>query len=194
MSFYSTEAFLHFNDHFMGFFQSIDALNIDGIVTMVFTRNKDNTFTITTAIQHPTLKSEHLTNVIPLNITGPATELDKDYFTAFGEWMVRLDNSLVSNVKEVEASYKKAQEKLKQKTGKPASKEEKPGYELPEKLRLAPNSEYLAAKQKVELLLLQKKYGQAKSAMPSKERFPEHAEEIDAMIAEIYKNRSDLLL
>lgn len=180
----------------MGFFQSINDLNIGGNVVVIATKNADATYTATISIQHPKLSEGALRAVVPLNITGTPEELDRDFFVAFGEWMVKADKELVSNVEEVAASYKNAQEKTKQKAAKPlASVSVNSTGKVPSGNDAPPvNPEYKAAMDKAKLLISQKKFGQAKDVLPHKDKYPEYTAEIDEMIGKIYENRPDLLL
>ncbi|THF53031.1 PRTRC system protein E [Flavobacterium supellecticarium] len=146
------------------FFQSINALQIEGDWTITVAHDKENRLVVSVLFFNKKAGDTVKKNILPLILRGTAEELDNGFFQAIQK-PIQDTAQLFTNME----AYVKERDKIKIGTEQKNTKAEKTDIVSP----------YEKAMKEVDELEAQGEYKTAWMKVPSVEKFPEHREEIN---------------
>ncbi|WP_338871659.1 PRTRC system protein E [Spirosoma sp. SC4-14] len=168
------------NSQIMNFFQQLDALDLQGDLKIVVTKNSDRLI-VSVMLNNPKCGDKAANAIVPLILKGTAEELDKGFFDNIAAPM-RETSSLMVNMEAHLKSVATAKEQAAM------NKEKKPT----ETKEVAPpppvdmkQLQFDQAMSKADELAKAKKYRDALNKLPAATDYPDKAEQIEAKRKEI---------
>ncbi|UPZ36534.1 PRTRC system protein E [Sphingobacterium sp. PCS056] len=152
------------------FFQSINALQIEGDWTITVAHDKENSLVVSVLFLNKKAGDTVKKNILPLILRGTAEELDNGFFQAIQK-PIQDTAQLLTNME----AYVKERDKIKVSTESKSPKPEKAEAINP----------YEKAMKEVDELETKGQFQQAWMKVPPVEKFPEHTEEIRARRASL---------
>ena len=150
------------------FFQLIKDLNIKGRLQIAIAIAADETMTVSVLPVRDDLKDTTKNIIPPLSMSGTAEELGREWYNRIAA-SVRITEQLFDDMQ----SYVAAQEKVKKELD--AKRQADKTKEKPD----TGASKFDTQMKKVNELEAQKKYGEAVSALPKPEDFPDRVDDIE---------------
>lgn len=150
------------------FFQLIKDLNIKGRLQIGIAIAADETITVSVLPVRDDLNDTNKNMIPPLSMSGTAEELGREWYNRIAA-PVRVTDQLFDDMQ----SYVAAQEKVKKEL------EAKKQADKSKTTTQPATSKFDAAMKKVDDLAAQKKYGEAVSALPKPDEFPDEAGTIE---------------
>jgi PRTRC genetic system protein E len=163
------------------FFQNLIGLQTQGTCTMNIKITKDKSLVVSLLLYDDDADEKTLKLIKPLTLHGTPAELDNGFFDGIAE-PLKQTVELITNLKQ----YKEGLAEAKKQSNMEKDKKVKD-----KKSDIAKETTFETEMKKVTDLEEQEKYSEALLKLPSKEKYPDHVEEIESKREELWEKQDE---